>query len=113
MVVLACLAKTAMAAWARGRDGDTLAFDRTLNARTETIDHARNFMAQGDRLLDANGSKPAVLVIVEVRPANAAKGHIHAQLLVAQRGQFGVFDAQVFGRMANNGFHGAVFGKRF
>jgi uncharacterized membrane protein YfcA len=35
---------------------------------------------------------------MQVRAANAAIGHIHAQLVCTQRGQFGVFYAQVLGR---------------
>jgi hypothetical protein len=69
-------------------------------------------MAQGDWLLDAHGAKTAVLVVMQIRAANAAIGYIHTQLVFAQGGQFGVFDAQVFGRMANNGFHGEVFEKK-
>ncbi len=65
-------------------------------------------MAQRNGLLDSHGTKTAVLVVMQVRAANAAIGHIHTQLVLAQSGQFGVFDAQVLGRVANNGFHGEV-----
>ena len=106
MVVLSCLAKAAVAAGARRGDGNALALGHAADTRTHPIDHTRYFVAQGDGLLDAHSAKAAVLVVVQVGAANAAIGHIHTQLVLAQGGQLGVFDAQVFGRMANNGFHG-------
>ena len=106
VVVLARLAKAAVAAGARGRNGDALALGHTAHTRAHTLDHARDLVPQCNGLLDAHGAKAAVLVVMQVRAANAAIGHIHAQLVFAQSGQFGVFDAQVFGRMADNGFHG-------
>jgi hypothetical protein len=109
VVVLACLAKAAVAARARGRDGDALAYLDAGDRCAETIHNARNFVAQSDGLFDAHSAKAAMLVVMQVGSANAAKGHIHAQLVLAQSGQFGVFNAQVFGRVTDNGFHGSFF----
>ncbi len=110
MVVLTCLAKAAVAARARRRDGDALAFGDAAGLAAQTLHHARDFVPQRNGLLDAHDAKTTVLVIMQIRAANAALGHIHAQLVFTQSGQFGVFNAQVFGRVADNGFHGRSLG---
>ena len=54
-------------------------------------------MAQGHGLLDAHGTKAAVLVVVQVRAADAAKSHGHQQLMLAHGGLLPVFESQILG----------------
>ena len=63
-------------------------------------------MAQSHRLLDAHRAKTAMLVVMQVRAANAAKSHLHQQLLLSQTRRLNVLQPQIFGRMANQGTHG-------
>jgi hypothetical protein len=97
VVVLAGLAVAAMAAGPRGRDGDALPAHKPTDFGPPAVDDARDLVAQGQGLADAHRAKAAVLVVVQVRAADATESDFNAQLLVAQRRQFGGFDAQVLG----------------
>jgi hypothetical protein len=63
-------------------------------------------MAQHHRLLDADGAEAAMLVVVQVRAADAAAAHAHAQLAGAELGGGNFFDAQVAGGVNDECFHG-------
>ena len=110
VVVLASLAEAALAAGPRGRNGDPLAYLQAGDCRAHCVDHARDFMAQGHGLADAHRTKAAVLVVVQVRATDAPKGDLDPQLLGPKLGQAGVFDAQVFCGMADDGSHGCLSG---
>jgi hypothetical protein len=45
---------------------------------------------------------------MQVRAANATVGHVDAQLMIAQSKEFGGFDSQVFGSVADNRSHGVA-----
>jgi hypothetical protein len=66
MVVLSGLAKAAMAAWAGGRDGDSLAFFYPTHLGATTVHNTRYFVPQRNGLLDAHGAKTAVLIVVKI-----------------------------------------------
>jgi hypothetical protein len=105
MVVLAFLAIQAGKAGARRRDGDALAGAKSGNALAHRRDNARDFMAQGHGLFDAHGAKTAMLKVMEVRAANAAKSNTDLQLTRARGlGGLGV-DPQIFGGVANESAH--------
>ncbi len=53
-------------------------------------------MAQCHGLLDSDGAKAAVLVVMQIRTANATKGHIHPNLIGAHRRELGGFNSQIF-----------------
>ena len=97
MVLHAGLAKTAVAARAGRRYGDALAFCKTADFRAHGLHDTGDLVAQGHGLLDAHGAKAAVLVVVQVRAANAAKSHGHQQLMLAHGGLLPVFESQILG----------------
>ena len=57
---------------------------QAVDLAAHSLNNTRNLVAQGHRLLDAHRAKTAMLVVVQVRAANAAKGHLHQQLLLSQ-----------------------------
>ena len=106
MIVLGLLAKTALAAGARGGDGNALARVQAGHLRAHTVHDARDLMAQRHWLANAHRAKAPVLKVMQVRAADATKGHSHQQLVRAGRGNFGVLDTQILGAVTDDGFHG-------
>ena len=106
VVVLPSLAKLATPAGPGRGNGDALADLQAVDLAAHSLNNTRNLMAQGHRLLDAHRAKTAMLVVMQVRAANAAKSHLHQQLLLSQTRRLNVLQPQIFGRMANQGTHG-------
>ena len=109
MVLLAQLTKPAVAAGARGRDCNALAWLEIFDLTAHLVHHTRDFMAQGHGLFDADHTKTAVLVVMQIRTTNAAEGDPNAQLSrkdlagVVSRVRVQVLQAQVKRAVAHQG----------
>ena len=102
VVVLTRLAKAAVGARARGRNGNALAHRQASHLRAQCLNDARHLMAQCNGLFDAHRAKTAVLGVMQIRAANAAIGHLHLNLMGLWRRQFARFQAQIPGAVAND-----------
>ena len=105
MVVLPQLAVSAGAARTGWRDGNALAHFKVFDVSAKGTDHTRYFMPQCHGLFDSHSAKATVLVVMQIRTANATKGNIHPNLIGAHGGELGGFDSQIFGRVANERAH--------
>jgi hypothetical protein len=63
-------------------------------------------MPKGHGLFDAHRAKATVLKIMQIRTANAAKGHAHLQLARAWFFYFLGVNPKIFWRMTNDCTHG-------
>ncbi|MGX0995178.1 hypothetical protein AB7M38_002470 [Bradyrhizobium diazoefficiens] len=100
------LAMQALAARLARIDGDARARLHAGHAVTDGRDHAGDLMAQRHRLLDAHDAEAAVMVVMQVRAADAAIGDLDADL--ARAGcRIGIaVDPQVFRGVNDDGAHG-------
>ena len=107
MLLQAGLAEAALAAGQAGVDRDAHAGFQRLNAAAGFLDNAGRFMAENQRLLQADRAEPAMLVIMQVRAADAAGLDANFHLAGAGAGSGGAdrFDAQVMRRMDDGGAH--------
>jgi len=105
MVLQALLAVAAQAAGAARTDGDAVAGLVLAHAAADLLDDAGHLVAEHHRLLDAHGAEAAMLVVVQVRPADAAAAHAHAQLAGPDLGRGHVFDAQIAGGVDDESVH--------
>ncbi len=97
MIGQALLAITATAAGARRRDRDALADLERPGVHAHGIDHRRHFMAEHHRFTQAHSAETAVLVVMQIRPADTAAGDAYAQLVGGEGLRFILrADPQVF-----------------
>jgi hypothetical protein len=86
-------------------DGDALADPHALRGRAYRFDNARDFMAKHHWLAQAHDAKPAMIIIVQVRPANAADRDANANVIWAEFGDFDGFDPQILSRVSDDRAH--------
>jgi hypothetical protein len=67
-------------------------------------------MAQHHRLFDANRSKTTIMIVMEVRPANAAARHRYLNLAGAGIKQWYGAHSKIMRRMNDDGFDGTGHG---
>ena len=65
-------------------------------------------MAEDHRLADPDCPEAAVMVVVQIGAADAPRLDGHLDLSRPRRFRLAFLDAQVFGGMNDNGFHGAI-----
>ena len=87
-------------------DRHAVADREARDAGADFLDHAGDLVAEHHRLLDADGAEAAVLVVVQVRAADAAGAHAHAGLAGADGGRLDGFDAKVAGGVDDECVHG-------
>ena len=96
----------------QGRDGETATrspTDRPLDARPDLGDVAGDLMAEDHRLLQPDRAETAMVIVVQIRAADAADGERHADFAGSGRSRFRRFDPEVFGVVNDDGAHGASF----
>ena len=72
MVVMPLLTEATVPARARWRNRNALSHRQAAHGFAQFRHNARDFMAQHHRLFDAHRSKPALVVVMQVGPTNAA-----------------------------------------
>ena len=75
------------------------------HAAADRCDRARNFMPQRHRLSDPDRAESAVMVIMQVRAADAAGGDFYAHFVRTGRGIGNIVDPEVFRGMDDDGSH--------
>jgi hypothetical protein len=95
MVVLPFRAKGADLTGPGGGYGHQLALLQIAGVCSERANYARDLMAQYHRLAQFDRSKPTIMIIVEIRPADAARLHLDQHLTSARGGHLLWFNAQV------------------
>ena len=106
MVLPALQAVDAGVAGAAGIDRDALANREAGDARAERMQRARHLMAKHHRLLQADDAKAAMVVIMQVRAANAADADADENLARAGHGHRHGVNAQVLGGVNDGGAGG-------
>lgn len=109
VVLQTLLAEGAVAARPARADRHALADGEAAHVVADGLDDAGHLVAQHHRLLDAHGAEAAVLVVVQVGPADAAATHAHLQLIGAERCGLIGLDAQVARGVNDECFHGVCF----
>jgi hypothetical protein len=94
-----------MPARAAGIDRHTVADREAGNAGADLYDFAGHFVAQDHRFLDPHGAKAAILVVVQVGPADAARPDADHHLAQSGGRVRDLVDAQVARRVDDCGFH--------
>ena len=105
VVVLALLAVDAEAAGPGWIDGDAVTGFQSRHAASKRGDFTRHLVAEHHRLPKPHGAETAVVIVMQVRAADAAAldGDRH---LAGSRCFFPmIFDAEVQGLMYDDGFH--------
>src|SRR5882757_8298184 len=69
-------------------------------------DHARYLVSERHRLLDPDRAKTAMVIIVQIRTADAAGGDFDADFACARRRVGKAVDPQVFWGVDDDGLHG-------
>src|SRR5829696_10053718 len=90
-------------AWAARIDRDLVARPHPIDERADGGNGAGDLVAENHRLLDPDRAEAAVLVIVQIRAADAADGDAHLDVLRPERRHLGRFEPQVAGRMDDDG----------
>ena len=103
MVLPALQAIGAGVAGSAGIDGDALADAQARDARAQQSDRAGDFVAEHHRLFQANSAEAAVVVVVEVRPADAANANSHQHFTGLRRRNGRRVDAQIPGGVDDGG----------
>ena len=62
-------------------------------------------MSQGHGLFNADRAKTTMLVVMQIRAADATKSNFDANLITAQCRQLCRFDSQILGGVADDGAH--------
>jgi hypothetical protein len=71
-------------------------------------DHTGDFVTERHRLLDPDRAEPAVMIVVQVRTADAAGGDLDAHFAGTRRRIGKAVDPQVLWRMNDDGSHDLV-----
>jgi hypothetical protein len=99
MLMLACLAKFALAARPTRVKRDSVSRFNALHVGTHGLHCPRHFVPKHDRLLDANNAKAAMQVVVQVGPANTSRTNPYEHLVILHFGNRNRFQPQVFFRV--------------
>ena len=86
-------------------DRDARAGLDPLDLGADGLDDTRDFVAEDHRLAQAHRSEAAVVVIMQVRTADAAESDANAHVARAERGDFRLLDPQVLRRMSDHSAH--------
>ena len=108
----ALLAIAARPAGARGGNRHGVLHPQVLDCGASLGDHARDLMAQHHGLLDAYRAKATLVVVMKIGATDATVSDPDTQLVRAQGLGGQVLDAQVVGRMTDEGGHDGVPGFR-
>jgi hypothetical protein len=107
VVLQSHLAEAADTARAAGADGKVIADGEAGDVGRNFFDDTCHLVAQHHGLLETDGAESAVLVVVQVRAADAAGAHAHADLSRPDRRRRNVFNAKVTGTMDDECVHSA------
>ena len=102
MVLLTAQTIVAGMARPRGRNGNKLADLQSLHICGQTGNLPRNLMAQHHRLTQLDRTKAAVVIVVQIRAANAARLHRNQNLAVTRRWHIARLDPQIAGGVDDN-----------
>lgn len=106
MVAEAALAFLATPARQRRVDGDEIAGGKAGHASTQRGDRAGCLMAEDHRFAQAHGAEAAIVVVVQVRAADASCGDMDEHLAFTGTGLFRVIlKPEVMGCMGDDGAH--------
>ena len=108
MRLQAQLAKPALPARQRRIDRHALAELDMGRGTAEPHHGAGDFMTQNHRLLDPHGAKSALVVIMQIRAANAAALDFHLDLMRRESGHRHRFNPQIMRRMHQNGLDQSI-----
>ena len=97
--------RAAGAAGSAGRDGDKLALGKAGGAGAQCLDKGADLVAQDHRFAQAHRAKAAVVIVMQVRAADAAPGQPETKLAGAEWLVRAVFEAQVVGGMNDDRAH--------
>ncbi len=64
-----------------------------------------NFVTQDHRFLQANGAETAVVVVMQIRAANATGGHTNQHFASARFRRFALLHTEIAGGMDDDGLH--------
>ncbi|MND39747.1 hypothetical protein D3C80_304730 [compost metagenome] len=105
LVLLALQAEFAMVAGPARRYGNTVANSQTGNPLSQSLDGTGHLMAKDHRLTHAHGAETAVIVIMQVGAADAAR--LDGDLDLSRAGLFvrPFLDPQILRRVDDNRFH--------
>ena len=87
-------------------DRDARAGGEIRHLGADLLDHAGDLVPERHRLLDPHGAEAAVVVVVQVRAADAARRDADADLVRSRRHDGDVLDPQVLGRVDDDAAHG-------
>src|SRR5271168_1135865 len=85
---------------------DPIADRDAASLGADGLDDARDLMAEHHRLAQPHDSEAAVIVIMQVRAADAAGGNAHERLRFADLGRGPFLDPQIPGGVSDNRAHG-------
>jgi hypothetical protein len=106
LVVLASPAIPAFVAWPAGIHGNPQARGDARHLTSNLVNGAGNLVPERHRLLQPDGAEAAVIVVVQVRPANAAGLDPNPDIAGPKGCGCYFFNAKVFGSMDDNAAHG-------
>ena len=89
----------------RRRDGDKLADLESRHVVAKRLDAASHLVSENHWLAQAYGAEAAVVVVMQVRPADSAANNADQYIIRARCAQFAVFDPKILCRMGHNRFH--------
>jgi hypothetical protein len=102
-IALTIVALKTRLAWA---DGNTVANYQIANLSADSFNNSRHLMPEDNRVSHANRAEPTILIIMHVRPANAAMGHRDKNVVGPQICKGNLINAQIVLFMKNTGFDG-------
>jgi hypothetical protein len=108
VVLQPLLAKAAVVAGQTGVDCDPGSHRQLADGGADFFDLTGYLVAQHHGLLDADGAKATMLVVVQVGAADAAGTDAHAHLTRTHGGRRKAFDSQVVGGMYDQCFHDGI-----
>ena len=91
--------------WPRRGNCHKLAHLKPGDTRTKLPDYTRHLMTQNHWLTQPDRPKPAMLIIMQIRAADAASLHLNRDLPHCWRAEGAFFNPQIFCSMDNNRFH--------
>jgi hypothetical protein len=106
LVRQAAQAEAAMPAGAARVHGDAVARFHACHVRRHFGDRAGDLMAEDHRLAHAHGAEAAMVVIMQVGAADAARLDAHGDLAGAERLDGALLDPQIFRRVDHDRAHG-------
>ena len=105
MIVQAALAIGAVPTGSRGRDGNQITDGKTGNALAKGRDVACHLMAENHWLFQADNTETAMIVVMEIRSADATGSQTDRDFARARLARLPVFNAQILRCMDDDCFH--------